>query len=166
MENKTQPDKTPPHLLEATLAGLPELKEFDDDERRRAALREIGEEAGNIASGGFWLGLTILVGSTVLSWIVTRWVLAAIGWRSWLETLVLGIVIGGTFWLVLRRLHRTGARRELREKLLQQGVPVCLNCGYVLRGLPTDSSRCSECGETISERTAGLIRGHAGIIPP
>lgn len=166
MEKKTLPDKTPPHLLEATLAGLPELEEFDDDERRRAALREIGEEAGNLASGGYWLGLSILVGSTVVSWVLARWVLARIGWRSWLETLVLGIVVGGTFWFVLRRLHRSGAQRELREKLLQQGVPVCLKCGYNLRGLPAESSRCPECGEGINERTAVLIRGKTDPTPP
>ena len=44
-----------------------------------------------------------------------------------------------TVWLVRGR-----TRRRVREGLVALGYPVCLHCGYDLRGSP--EPRCSECG--------------------
>jgi len=41
-------------------------------------------------------------------------------------------------------LFRKRRARAIREQLLAHGIPVCLACGYDLRG--RDSSRCPECG--------------------
>jgi hypothetical protein len=38
-------------------------------------------------------------------------------------------------------------RRSLREQLVARGVPLCLDCGYDLRGHATQTTmRCPECG--------------------
>ena len=157
MHNDPQDDKKPKHLLDLTLRGLPELEEFDNDAQRQAALREIGQEAADLKSGGYWLGVAVLVGSTVISWWTVRWVLARISWPQWIEGLIQLLAFGGTFWLVIRWLHRSGARAELRQKLLQQGIPVCLKCGYLLRGLPPETQRCPECGQAIEKTALELV---------
>ena len=45
---------------------------------------------------------------------------------------------------------RRWMRRYLRTYLNEHGVPICLNCGYDLRGLP--ESRCPECGTEFKKR--------------
>ena len=50
------------------------------------------------------------------------------------------------------RTHRN-LQRALREELQHKGVPICLGCGYDLRGQA--ESRCSECGRSFP---AGLLR--------
>lgn len=42
---------------------------------------------------------------------------------------------------------RRPIRKVLRQDLLALGVPICLECGYDVRGLT--SSRCPECGSKI-----------------
>ena len=36
----------------------------------------------------------------------------------------------------------------VRQVMRSHGFDICLKCGYWLRGLPDDSRRCPECGET------------------
>lgn len=45
--------------------------------------------------------------------------------------------------------------RFLRRRLLELGVPVCLACGYCLRGVP--SQRCPECGVELPPRVREVI---------
>ncbi|MGE5607712.1 MAG: hypothetical protein ACM359_00515 [Bacillota bacterium] len=62
--------------------------------------------------------------------------------------LIVPVIVNGTmgiwgplclFWLFRRRIQRT-----LRQQLLARGVPICLGCGYDLRGQL--EPRCPECG--------------------
>ena len=48
---------------------------------------------------------------------------------------------------------RAAVRRSLRKQLNQIGVPVCVKCGYDLRG---SKDRCPECGEEF---------GSTGVVP-
>ena len=41
-------------------------------------------------------------------------------------------------------------RKHLREQLIARGVPICLRCGYDVKGLA--KPRCPECGEAFDER--------------
>jgi hypothetical protein len=55
-------------------------------------------------------------------------------------------------------------RRCLREQLVARGVPICVGCGYDLRGQV--EPRCSECGERaphLRNRAAGETRGMGGM---
>jgi len=55
---------------------------------------------------------------------------------------VFGLPVAWLLWADRSRLHRM-------ESWLDQGVPVCLACGYPLRGL--DSPACPECGADWSQ---------------
>lgn len=57
---------------------------------------------------------------------------------------VFGFAQGGIFALAFTVALRRPMRRFLREVLREDGEPVCLECGYSLRGLP--EPRCPECG--------------------
>jgi hypothetical protein len=46
----------------------------------------------------------------------------------------------GMVWALVRH----AARRQLRERLVELGVPICIHCGYDLRGQTVP--RCPECG--------------------
>ena len=54
-----------------------------------------------------------------------------------------GVVVSLAAW----RLFRDRTRRHLRERLVQLGVPICIPCGYDLRG---STDRCPECGTTFA----------------
>ncbi len=42
--------------------------------------------------------------------------------------------------------------KSLRRKLNELGVPVCMRCGYDLRGARPDVTCCTECGAALSQR--------------
>ncbi len=146
-------------LLNLTLAGLPELEHFEDDAARQKALTEIGEEAANLKSGGYWSGVGILAGATLVGQVITRWLLTHVVWPPLLEESLHWLVGIATFVLTLRWLHRSGVVAQLRTKLLVCGVPVCTKCGYLLRGLPLDPGRCPECGRPFDDPVRKILGG-------
>ena len=145
------------HLLNLTLAGLLELEYFEDEAARQAALNEIGEEAANLKSSGYWSAIGILVGATLGSRALTRWLLRFVVWPVLLENVLIWLATVVCFALTLRWLHRSGTSAQLRTKLLASGVPVCMKCGYLLRGLPPDPGRCPECGRAFNEPTRAIL---------
>jgi predicted RNA-binding Zn-ribbon protein involved in translation (DUF1610 family) len=52
-----------------------------------------------------------------------------------------------TAWINSTRRHM---QRRLREVLCEQGIPVCVRCGYQLDGL--SAPRCPECGRAFDAR--------------
>ena len=70
-----------------------------------------------------------------------------LGLMCFLSGLIAGV---GTYWLFRRRI-----RWSLRESLFSVGVPVCMRCGYCLRGLSELAEpRCPECGEPFDPEKA------------
>lgn len=73
-----------------------------------------------------------------------------------------GLVFGGTvlLWVFGPGIVLLYKREKYRQRLL---VPVCLECGYDLRGITAD--KCPECGEAIPreivQRMAGSVRRDA-----
>ena len=122
----------------------PELEYFEREDLQRFAPEAVtAARHGAMRSWSFWL---VLLSLGVLY--MTAAILAArlfqkyIGPASWIVTLLnscAGVVVS---WCVFRLFkHRT--RRHLRERLVQLGVPICIPCGYDLRG---SKERCPECG--------------------
>lgn len=144
-------------LLDLTLSGIDELELFDTPEQRQEALSQIGDEAANPRSWGFWLGVVIVAGSAAGVMFFLRWLLPLLGLHGLWRELTTTVIIAATFWFVLRWLHRSGIRRELRQKLINQNIPVCMGCGYLLRGLPLSSMRCPECGRTFDKRICEIL---------
>ena len=54
--------------------------------------------------------------------------------------IVTGGIVGGLYVVPRKQI-----RRELRVCLREQGIRICISCGYDLRGL--SSANCPECGE-------------------
>lgn len=145
------------HLLDFTLRGLPELEHFPDQESRRKALEEIAGEAGNPKIASFWVAIVLLAGATIATRWLAGWLLSKVLWPPIVEEILhtAGMLLG--FLIVLRWLHRSGASAELRAKLLVSGVPVCLKCGYLLRGLAPAIGRCPECGTGFSPQAVEIL---------
>lgn len=145
------------NLLNFTLRGLPELDYFDTAEARQKAIEEIGTEAGNPTSGQFWLGILLVAGGALASRWLAGWLLTFVLWPRLIEEVLHTIGMLAGFLVVLRWLHRQGTSRDLRGKLLQCGVPICVSCGYLLRGLGPATGRCPECGTEFSPRVRELL---------
>ncbi len=95
----------------------------------------------------FWLtllGYTVVVGlAATLMLIVLR---VYFRLSSGVFGGLVGGVTGGTGAIALNWLWRHRCRRFLRSELIARGVPICLPCGYDLRG--QNDPRCPECGAT------------------
>jgi predicted RNA-binding Zn-ribbon protein involved in translation (DUF1610 family) len=159
----TTPSGPPPtgkkrHPLNLTLAGLPELEFFESDDKRDAALAQIAKEAGRPTTWGYWTAVLLLGAGAICTMLLATWLLEFVSWPREMEKAArLGVVILVTLMLI-RRFHRQGFPAMLRQKLIEQGVPMCLKCGYNLRGQPSDSKRCPECGTAINEASKGILR--------
>jgi hypothetical protein len=57
----------------------------------------------------------------------------------------LQVLVFSAWWVFLIWFFRREIQRRLRLQLLQEGVPICIDCGYQLRGLT--EPRCPECGK-------------------
>lgn len=123
---------------------LPEIAMFETNEQRKAAMRH----ALSVTSHGSWRlwGWTLVyLLSTVgmiygLLHLETRFPVA-----SETANRVMPFALGATcLWLC-----RSLLRRRLRELLAAKGVPICIPCGYDLRGQL--SPRCPECGSSFDE---------------
>jgi len=69
--------------------------------------------------------------------------------QAYTTSMVALLLVVGVFGVaVILTQHHTWFReplqRSLREQLVSRGVPICLECGYDLRGQTTP--RCPECG--------------------
>lgn len=141
-------------IFHLTLRGLPELRLFPDDASRDHALAQLGavSRARDIV---LFAGVSIvMVGSIVAA---TR-LLVPPSFVLYRFRADLGIVTSIiAMALLIRSMHRRGSARQLREALLGCAVPVCLRCGYPLRGLPSATLQCPECGSSLGERERAVM---------
>jgi hypothetical protein len=147
-------------LLPFTLAGIDELDLFPTPAARKKALDEIGRD---FTWWEFVFGVLVTAGAAIgANWLLKmlfRMLFPGVPGLpgEGLEFLRLVMVMGAVL-IVLRLLHRWGVRPALRQRLIESGVPVCLGCGYLLRGLPPDSTvHCPECGRAIDERVKAIM---------
>ncbi len=146
----------PRDLMNVTLAGLPELELFPSDDARRQAFREISDKPDRPKK--MVVASTLVVAAMFAVASAAQWLLTALGAPKGLAGVLLGLALAVTLAFSIRALHRRVMGHELRLKLLEAGVAICVKCGYALRGLPTDSTRCPECGRGLSDRARELIR--------
>lgn len=138
--------------------GLPEWDMFPDEASRRVAIEEI--ERGMMPRSikdvlNFLLAVIIFLSApAIIAYLITHYLLFTWPWRDhafWIMT------IAGYTAVVYLGLRRD-MPKALREQLIKCGVPVCLKCGYDLRGLPPDRARCPECGRDLDQKVAELVR--------
>ncbi len=134
----------------------PELQHFASPAQAKEAMHAWKKRM--LKMPRFWFGLfgyTCGVGGFVLAVLISL--------RSWLNisASVLGGILVGFTWVsgmvVLTWFWRHRCQRFLRQKLVASGIPICLKCGYDLRG--QTEPRCPECGTPFD---AELIDGTTG----
>jgi hypothetical protein len=152
------PPVTGRHPYNWSMSGLPEMERFESDAQREKALEGIAAQFSNPLKGDLWIGIGILVAVVCSTWWVVRNLLKLVAWRGWVEDLLQWGSLAAVALFTLRALHRWGARADLRRKLREARVPVCLGCGYDLRGQPAESSRCPECGKEFDAEVREILR--------
>lgn len=154
-------DKAPKHtVFDLTLKGLEELDHFPTKESRARAFASL---SGTIRGWELVKGVAVTASAPILTLVLLRAVLprlwpSVFGVRFFHDFSVIFAILA--FVVVLRWLHRRGAARWLRVKLVEEGVPVCVECGYLLRGLSPGAERCPECGRSLTAQVRCLIAGH------
>ncbi len=143
-------------LLNLTLAGMAELELFPTDKARQQAFSEISDNPSRPKRMAVATTVVVAIIFAVAS--LAKWLLAELGVPPGLAGVLLGLAIVATLMFSIGALHRRVMGHELRLKLLDAGVPICVKCGYALQGLPTDSTRCPECGRGLSDRARELIK--------
>ena len=125
---------------------FPELLCFDGGEARRKALRRA---ALKVYIGGTFVTGACLIIVVGLSPVIHRYIQLP----AWLVAAVAGAVSGlggyGGVWFARKRI-----RMSLRRQLIAEGMRVCMQCGYDLRG--QDRAQCPECGATFTADDAGF----------
>jgi len=128
---------------------FPEMALFETDAERKAALKSVQRHLFG-RNWRFWLyGLAVLIitaaaAPSVVQVVLgygTRW-----GVSTWITAPLLVLALITVYYWGIGMLWERSVQRFLRDRLRAAGVPVCLGCGYDLRG--TEAPRCPECGRT------------------
>ena len=121
---------------------FPELNLFETDEDRRAVLRKVRRRL--IRSWRFWLHV---IAGNVLAVLFCFWnasfLRQMLALPMWAYGLIVGATMSACFGGVFTYLFRKPIQRHLRNELIARRIPICITCGYDLRG--QIEPRCPEC---------------------
>ena len=122
---------------------FPELARFESTNQKRDAW-EVAELAV-VRRPAYWISAIIIM-------LVDIWIVFSL--HSWGVPMSRRGAIRGTLLILavlatmaLGWTFRKTIRHSLRKQLVDRGVPICINCGYDLRG---SKDRCPECGTGFS----------------
>ncbi len=123
----------------------PELAFFADERTGRAVLKSCRQRL--YRTPRCWIyGLAWLLSGAILGIVFPRLQVPLIGTHLplWSGSGVAGIILSTAFLIGFQYLWRRPIQRMLRQELAARGVPICIRCGYDLRG--QTEPRCPECG--------------------
>ena len=119
----------------------PEMEQFDSEADGRQAVERL--TLSMIKDWRFWIVAGVVPAAIVLT---LGWLLREFTTFSRLVSYLIAIaVLFATYVPWLMRGAARGQSELLRQQLRDRGIPVCLACGYSLKGLTTPD-RCPECG--------------------
>ena len=134
---------------------------FPDEESRRSAIAAIerGMMPRSIKDVLFFIAVVIVF--FFVPWLVADFLASLLPpMGAWNKRLTWALAILGYTVLVYLAIRRD-MPKALRGQLIKAGVPICVKCGYDLRGLPADRVKCPECGRAFDEEVVQLIRAAA-----
>ena len=122
---------------------IPELAMFPTDKQRKVAMRNASSILGPRSSRlWLWLLLFLMAAGGLIAVAPQITSLHPIAGRLWPSLIV--PLMATWMWFC-----RSVVRRRLCEQLVAKGVPICIKCGYDLRG--QNVPRCPECGTPFDE---------------
>ncbi len=122
----------------------PEMEQFDSEAEGRQAMERL--TLGLIKDWRFWIVAGVVPVGIVLT---LGWLLREFTTFSRLVSYLIAIaILFATYVPWLMRGAARGQSELLRQQLRDRGIPVCLACGYSLKGL-TSPDRCPECGTSV-----------------
>ncbi len=123
---------------------FPELERFENDRERKQILKQCSRKTMLN-----WKRICVFVAAIallVLAVTVLRvQIRGMINLPTWVSSGLIGGFVGGLIGGTFQWYLRNSMRKYLREQLIARGVPICLHCGYDLRG--QTEPRCPECGK-------------------
>ena len=134
----------------------PEIRLFQNDAQQRAAWQHVVPRERRRWVSYVVLFLYCALGVPACKYFAGRFVsrvtFLPAGTANWVGPLIFiaggaGVGLFGGLW------SRRRVRTLLREHLVGLGVPVCVHCGYDLRG--QTMARCPECGRSFDSRLLG-----------
>jgi hypothetical protein len=122
---------------------FPELELVVDQQERRRILSAASSHIHMRPI--FWIAL--IAGSIVISVVLSlalvglgRYVRISAGVRAGIVATIISASIG----LLAQYAFRKPMQKYIRQRLVEMGIPICIACGYDLRG--QQEPRCPECG--------------------
>ena len=121
---------------------FPDLARFDSKRQQRYAWAVA--ELAVVRRPAFWIWLTsILIVEIGISFSLPIWGVP-MSMRGGLRGVLM--LLAGLAYIALLWASRQRFRHSLRKQLVEDGIPICIKCGYDLRG---SKDICPECGEGI-----------------
>jgi hypothetical protein len=140
----------------------PELALFESEEERKAVLKRFWRQL--LRRKQYWLLVVAFsVGNTVVIACGSAFARQMFpGIPHFLVSTLIGGLAGAGVGLAIQYLWHKPCQRYLREQLNAKAVPICLDCGYDLRGQVVP--RCPECGKAFDPALlatrGGMQSGH------
>lgn len=145
------------HRLRLGLGHAQELDLFPSESDRASALFDLSQHPGSPTSAEWWIAFTFYVVFTAAASLAIAWWLQFVNWPIAVELSLPILTVATGFWIVRTFTRNRIANRFLRHRLIECGVPVCIACGYCLRGLLADTETCPECGKQIDAAIRRMI---------
>lgn len=121
---------------------LPELERFPDAQSAENALKSAKRKRSWIALILIFI-LLIVMGVGLRQFVIDRFLPAGMLRDIVVKALLLSALTSASGYLGIR-LWVAPIRYELRQMLVERGIPICIPCGYDLQG--QQIPRCPECG--------------------
>lgn len=153
-------------ITKRVLALYPELTLFPNDEDRIKSLKQCAKGLNWqwFRRPWFW---AITIGYGVLGMVLPALITRALaawgmpgGFRWWVQ-MIPSMMLGAGFGLAFQYLYRKPIQLALRKLLNDRGTPICMECGYDLRGLP--EPRCPECGTHVGSALSDTAGDHMSM---
>jgi len=135
---------------------LPELERFPTDLQKEEALRTAKSQRPTLLLASVFLVLVLATVGVMLY--LTTTFLPPGRVSEFVGQMICQLLISLIMAYMGIRLWVTPIRRSLRRTLVNRGVPICIPCGYDLRG--QDKAACPECGAPFDPKL--LDRSDAG----
>ena len=114
--------------------------------RRRAIRREVRAAAREVRQKSGWR-LQVLFLICLFTFVyLLKFVRHQLMPQGLTRRLISFVVFALTAYVLIALIWRARYEKRTYRVLRDHGYDICLECGYLLKGLPDDRDRCPECG--------------------